>query len=513
MPHQFTAESTFFNRMEEFGFFDAIADRLPEEFTLVFEIARILEDESKPLTQRLAPILWQKSSDIPPPHSPEHDIIPHLPASEEYEAALIDSFRDIARIYPHQFLLPEEVFFQKLVERSLWLPKPKAPRNYRYQTESNDFAPDSRKQKVYLLFDTSKSMQEHYRIHLAKAIAFFFLRQNRKELGTVYFRTFDAEIGELRTANDIHGFEQLISEAMHLRALGRGTALEKALLTAVADIRSASMMGEAEILVITDGAAHIDVEKLRPLLGETIKINTVKIGTASITPDAKFLQGLIMTGGSEEIKVVRDLQQKLRDLEHQIHNAGSESRRGVLRSEAGYIAKQINLQTERIGKKIAERYGREIEDISDTFIQITDLVPQDIFRLSEDKTEELRALTAEMLSTLINEPSLEDLKKAALLSDHLEMMADHHGIESEELSQTAKELQKLLEKILKEGGDTSHQFLELSEKDEIQLSKMMQKKSNAMVRIPLARLIKLMLRKVKRAVMRVVKRKKSRGKK
>ncbi|MBI3259043.1 MAG: VWA domain-containing protein, partial [Ignavibacteriae bacterium] len=464
MPHQFTTESTFFNRMEEFGFFDAISDRLPEEFTLVFEIARILEDESKPLTQRLAPILWHKSSDTPPPLSPEHDIIPHLPAAEEYEASLIDSFRDIARIYPHQFLLPEEVFYQKLVERSLWLPKPRAPRNYRYQTESNDFAPDSRKQKVYLLFDTSKSMQEHYRIHLAKAIAFFFLRQNRKELGTVYFRTFDAEIGELKTASDIHGFEQLISDAMHLRALGRGTAMEKALLTAITDIRSASMMGEAEILVITDGAAHIDVEKLRPLLGDTIKINTVKIGTASITPDAKFLQGLILTGSSEEIKIVRDLQQKLRDLEHQIHNASSESRRGVLRSESSYIAKQINQQTERIGKKIAERYGREIEDISSTFIQITDLVPQDIFKLSEDKTEELKALTVEMLSTLINEPSLEDLKKAALLNDHLEMMTDHHGIESEELTKTAKELQQLLEKILKEGGDTSHQLLELSEK-------------------------------------------------
>jgi hypothetical protein len=500
MSHQFTTQSTFFSRMDEFGFFDAIESRLPEEFTLVFEIARILEDETKPLSKHLAPILFNKSDGTPPENSPEKEIIPHLPAAEEYEAALIDSYRDIARIYPHQFLLPEEVFYQKLVERSLWLPKPKAPRNYRYQAESDQFAPDSRKQKVYLLFDTSKSMQDAYRIHLAKAIAFFFLRQNMKELGTVYFRTFDAEIGKLHEASNMADFEHLISELMHVRALGRGTALEKALSVAIADIYTASTMAEAEILVITDGAAHINLEKILPLMGDKITINTVKIGSATISPDAKFIKNLILTSTSEEAKTGRMLQQKLRDLEHQIQTAGTESRKNLLKSEMVHLAKQINSLTERVGRKVGETYGREIEQISTTFIQVNDLVPEDVFHLTAEKAKELHDLTVEMLEVITNEPTIEDMKKAALLSDHLEMMAEHHGIESEELQRKAKELEQLLEQMVKEGGDTAHQKIELSEKDEIQLAKMLQKKSGGTTRIPLARLLKVIFRRIKRMI-------------
>ncbi|MBK9246684.1 MAG: hypothetical protein IPM69_00860 [Ignavibacteria bacterium] len=490
--------------MDEFGFFDAIESRLPEEFTLVFEIARILEDNTKPLSKHLAPILYNKSDDIPPENSPEKHIIPHLPAAEEYEAALIDSYREVARIYPHQFLLPDEVFYQKLVERSLWLPKPKAPRNYRYQAESDQFAPDSRKQKVYLLFDTSKSMQDAYRIHLAKAIAFFFLRQNMKELGTVYFRTFDAEIGKLHEASNMLDFEHLISELMHVRALGRGTALEKALSIAMTDIHTASTMAEAEILVITDGAAHINLEKIRPMMGNNITINTVKIGSATITPDAKFIKDLILTSTSDDAKTGRMLHQKLRDLEHQITNAGSESRKNLLKSELGHLAKQINTLTERVGKKVGETYGKEIEMISSTFIQINDLELKDVFELTPEKSLELYELTEEMLEVIKTEPTIEDMKKAALLSDHLEMMATHHGLESEDLQRKARELEQLLDQMLKEGGDIYHTKIELSEKDEIQLSKMLQKKMRGVTRIPLARLLKIILRRIKRLLKNIL---------
>lgn len=163
----------FFGKMIELGFLDTVENDLPEDFTLIYEIARILENELNPLTKQLAPILWltQTQEDN---SSHEKEIIPHLPSGDDYEANLISSFRDISKIYPHQFLFPDEVFMQKLAERSLWMPTPKAARNYRYQAESDQFAPDSRKQKIYLLFDTSKSMQEMFRIHLAKAIAYFF---------------------------------------------------------------------------------------------------------------------------------------------------------------------------------------------------------------------------------------------------------------------------------------------------------------------------------------------------
>jgi hypothetical protein len=274
----------FFGKMIELGFLDTVENELPEDFTLIYEIARILENELNPLTKQLAPILWLTETQEDNT-SHEREIIPHLPSGDDYEANLISSFRDIAKIYPHQFLLPDEVFMQKLVERSLWMPAPKAPRNYRYQAESDQFAPDSRKQKVYILFDTSKSMQEMFRIHLSKAIAYFFLKQNQKEMGTIFFRTFDAEIGPLQLVKDKISFDNLIAHIMGLKAEGRGTAMEKALMTAIQDIRVDSFMAEAEILVITDGAAHIDIDKVKHSLGDAIHIHCIKIGSASLKPD------------------------------------------------------------------------------------------------------------------------------------------------------------------------------------------------------------------------------------
>ena len=54
MPYSY---KHFFDMMEDFGFFDHIYETLPEDFTAVFEIARILEDEKHSLTQRLLPAL------------------------------------------------------------------------------------------------------------------------------------------------------------------------------------------------------------------------------------------------------------------------------------------------------------------------------------------------------------------------------------------------------------------------------------------------------------------------
>jgi hypothetical protein len=37
--------SSFLSQIEEFGFFDTVEHHLPEAFTLIYEIARILEDK------------------------------------------------------------------------------------------------------------------------------------------------------------------------------------------------------------------------------------------------------------------------------------------------------------------------------------------------------------------------------------------------------------------------------------------------------------------------------------
>ncbi len=499
MPHLLASESDFFSRMEEFGFFSSLEKKLPDEFSLVYEIARVLEDGGHSLSEQLAPVLWLLPDENAPKHSPNKEVVPHLPSSEEYEAYLISSYRDVARIYPHQFLLPDEVFFQRLAERSLWMPKPKAPNNFRYSAESDDFAPDSRKQKVYVLFDTSRSMREHYRIHLAKAIAYFFLRRNVRELGTVFFRTFDQEIGDLHIANDLNGYHDLIGAMMRLDALGRGTSLEKALETAINDIHAYAYMTEAEILVITDGAAHINIEKIRVMLGDAIRINTVKIGDASISPSPNFVRDYILNGNAEDAKMLRSMQDKIHDIERQLHSLKTESKRAALQSELKYNSSYLAHELELLAKKIGDTYGREIESLSNIFILIQDIEPSKLFSIQGERLDELKELITEILDVMRNEPTVEYAKRAAVLEEHLDILLTHKAVDDADISAQTKELKELLEKMLKQTANTSAVALDISDEDRFGIVKLLGKSASGLKRIPFSRFLRIIFRRIKRA--------------
>ena len=495
--------SPFFTRMVEYGFLDNAIHSLPDDFTLVYEIARVLEDIGNPLTTVLSPVLWLSEPNSESKSSPK-DIIPHLPAAEEYEAHLITSYRDINKIYPHQFLLPDAVFMQRLVERSLWMPAPKAARNKRYQTDSTEYAPDSRKQKVYVLFDTSQSMQESYRIHLAKAIAFFFLKNNQTEMGTVFFRTFDAEIGRLHIVHNKTEFESLITEIMCMPAEGRGTILEKALLTAIQDIRVDSYMAEAEILVITDGAAHIDTTKVRQALGEHIRIHCVKIGDANIKPDPKVIMNTIHSSESEDAKVIRELQHKIKDLEASVRATQIESRKSSINSEISYLHKQLNERLQRYAQRAMSNYGNEIIELSTIFVNISDIDPKRLFALPPDRIKEFIDLSREMLSLIKEDPSAEDAKLTAVLYDHLETILKFNDVEIEELTLNKEELGRILTHVVQQQASKEMQ-LQLSDTDQLQLSRILRSGLKKAARIPLAKLLIIFYRIIKNRLLFLLK--------
>lgn len=441
---------TFFARMEEMRFFEHIEDRLPEEFTAVYDIARVLENDEHPLAERLAPILKRQSEtkELPPPAAYP---VPIFTNSEEYEAGLIQSYRDVVRIYPYQFLLPDEVFDQKLAERSLWMPTPKKPMNFRYQTESDDFAPDSRKQKIYVLLDTSTSMIAHHRIHLAKAIAYVFLRQNMRELGTTFFRTFDVIIGDLRVAHDAASFEKLISAVMHIDSLGNGTAMVKALQTAVDDIRSHDDMCEAEILVITDGAVHLEKEKIEALLGNNIRLNTVRIGHEEIAPPKAYIQDQILLATTDQGRMLQKLHNLKKDVERKISITAGDQKKHHLQTELATVNAQIEKLTEQFTKKVGETYGKEIEELSTVYIQIEDIDPHAMFALTEPSIRELEEITQDVLDTISDHADAEELKQAAMLHNHLSFLLQYNQEQSaqlQQLQQQAGELKDLIEKML-----------------------------------------------------------------
>src|SRR5215207_1614086 len=143
-----SSERAFFQRMEEFGFLGHIYEHLPSEFTAVFEIARVLEDESSELFRKLEPALRLATIDASPIQDIKDRFQYDIPSGEEYEADYIRNRRDLPRIYSWQFLLPEEVFDERLAERTLWLPVAKAPVIVPVQEAGEAFDFDSQKQKV-----------------------------------------------------------------------------------------------------------------------------------------------------------------------------------------------------------------------------------------------------------------------------------------------------------------------------------------------------------------------------
>lgn len=482
--------------MEAMRFFEHIEDRLPDEFTAVYEIARVLENDEHPLAERLAPILKRQTEEkeLPPPAAYP---VPIFTNSEEYEAGLIQSYRDVVRIYPHQFLLPDEVFDQKLAERSLWMPVPKKPMNFRYQSESDDFAPDTRKQKVYVLLDTSTSMIAHHRIHLAKAIAYVFLRKNMRELGTTFFRTFDAIIGTLQTAKDAASFEKLISAVMHIDSLGNGTAMAKAIQTAVEDIRAYDDMSEAEILVITDGAVHLDKEKIDALLGNTIRLNTVRIGHEEISPPKAFVQDQILLGNTDQGRMLHKLHDLKKDVERRLSLVAGDQKKHHLQTELATVNAQIESLTAQFTKKVAETYGREIEELSTVYIQIADIDPGAMFALPEPRIRELEELAQEMINNISDHIDADELKEAAMLHNHLAFLLQYNQNHTEELQQKADELKDLIEKMLDaEERARTDLPMQMNMMDQQQLSLMMN--SISQDKSSFATLLRLLFAKLKR---------------
>ncbi len=472
----------FFDRMEEFGFFDYVERHLPEEFVLVYEIARVFENAEHPLSKRLSPIFWQNSEE--PPAEQEDRPPPPVPVvthSEEYEAATIRTHRDIVRIYPHQFLLPDEVFYRRLAERSLMMPRPVPPRHFRYQSDQSDYAPDSRKQKVYLLLDTSSSMLQHYRIQLAKAICYFFLRENRRELGTIYFRSFDVVISDLLIADDKRSYTELIHHIVEIDTLGNGTAMDKALRKAVEDIRSQDELTEAEILMITDGAVHLDKDSLADLLGDTIRLNAVKIGSESIVPSATYIKDQVLIGDSEHSKMLRKLYDREEDVRKKLRSgAGSDQRRHQYEAEVAALQRQIQAGIEKFRQTIDSTYGHEIEELAATFVQVDDVAPELLFTPREIRVRELEGATREMLAALSDHANVEQVKQAALVHSRVDFFLDRIDDGKLELREKADELQQKLEEYLEQGSALqTGRELEFSERDQQQIRLLLRKTVNS----------------------------------
>lgn len=437
--------------MEEFGYLREIEDILPEDFTAVFEIARVLEDPDSPLFRSISPAMTISSREGTTEQKGKYEWRPNrnVPHSEEYEAALMRNMSDIKRLFPHQYLLPDEIFMQRLARRALWINIPRTPVVIPFKSSSSDYSPNNYKQKIYLLLDTSTSMSSHHRIQMAKAVVYVFLKQNLKDLGHIYFRTFDTDLGPLQTASDMPGLRRLIRYTMRLNRLGNGTVMERAILQAAEDIRAQSALSGAEILMVTDGACHLDQEKVRSALGDTIRINTIKIGNAELYPDDKFLGHLAGQGDNADARNLARLEEDVRRSKIDLGRITIESER---RSMGAHIA-STQSRADQLRALLVDRlkltYGREIETLSTVFVNIDDISADAIFTLRQSEIDEIRELLAEVEMDFEDGVDADALREAALLYEHVQMLLKAGGDaeQMEQLQQMADRLSELLKDV------------------------------------------------------------------
>jgi len=447
---QLTEAQRFLLAMEEYGLHEALERHLPAEFALVYEIARVLEDPDHPLTQRLAPLLHRSiQQQLPEASAPPSTVQRHFVA-EEYDAELIRHLRDVVHIYPHQFLLPDEVFYHRLAERSLWMPAPRPPQVYGYKTQADQYAPDIRKQKLYVLFDTSASMQSHHRIHLAKAIVYVFLRRNQAELGEIFFRTFDLQLGERWHAYDVPSFERLLQHVLRLQAVGQGTALEHAICVAAEEIRQTPSLLQSEILLITDGIAYLHVEKLRALLGDQVRLNAIRLGSGHMEFSARTLEDFAQRDDSAPSRYFRQLQAEKRHLEHQLAYTAGEHQRRLLQNQLRALQQQIAATARQLHQRAYEHYSTALQQLCTLYIPIEDLPIEQLLCLTEAQQREWEGFAAQLLERLQQQPTLEELRRAALLAPHLELLA-HLTLNGEPLRRLAQQLRRHIQQVLRAG--------------------------------------------------------------
>lgn len=435
------AYADFLDEMQELGLVHDLEDELPPDFSAVFEIGRVLAAPTNAVGRAIAPALELRAAaagvEDAPSEEAESESRIAVPAAEEYEAEFIRTVSDVQYVYSWQWLLPEEVFLRRLAQRLLWFPMAKAPRILAIDAGGDGFEPTPTKQKAYVLFDTSASMALHHRFALAKAVVLRFLRTNRRELGEVFLRTFDVGVGPLEVAHDASSYDELLRRIARRRTLGNGTCLERAILQACRDIRERRALSGAEILVVTDGAAHVDEFDVREALGRDIELHCVKIGSVSVAATEQYLKDQIDFSRHERTRReqrIANLRARKERLEHALRSAPDDPTRRTLR--AGLV--ECEGERRVLLEELRESYGHEIERLSHVYVQIPDLDPA-VLALTPEQLASLERLVREMLERLREVPApAEVLKQAALLLSHVALL---------QAEQTDPELRERLERL------------------------------------------------------------------
>jgi hypothetical protein len=417
----------------------------------------VLADPLSSLAWDLAPALSMPEVPVDdhlvPTEEPSESLVV-VDAGDQYEAEFIQHWSQVRYVYPWQLLLPEEEFLRRLAKRTLLYPMVKTYVVERVRAGEDDFDPTPLKQKVYVLLDTSASMARFHRFAFAKAIVLRFLEANRREMGEVFLRTFDVDVGPRQDARDQAGYDALRRRIARQHTLGNGTCLERAILTACEDIHDLRALARTEILIVTDGAARIDEGRVRSALGDRVRLHCVKLGEAQVFATDTYVDEMLEYARDTSTVLGRRIVQnrrRLEKLEQSLRDAHDESTRREFRG----AIRASEAERSELAAAIRKDYAHEIERLADLFLEVPDLDAGTLFALDRERLEALERLIAVIEDRLGATPTPpEHLKQAALLLSHLALLAGEQ-LDPElraRLERLRDELESRLETSLEEHG-------------------------------------------------------------
>jgi len=260
-------------------------DRLPKDWIKIFYIARCLFalDTTFPYHPPIARLLNRR--EIFTRHyirkqNTKSESLVKTKLSDTIDIGRINSVHEISHILPREFVTnTEDIFYKKLINRELCRKEFTTSEGLSISELVHGRDRElNRRQKVYVLFDNSYSMNgvKFNKIFTAKALCLEYFRSVQKERPEIFFRTFNQTMGPLVKINKPGQLRELMRHIVELATCECfATKIGDAILQAVQDIRSDPECEQAEILMITDGLGDIP-DTLEQVLG-SIQLHVVFI--------------------------------------------------------------------------------------------------------------------------------------------------------------------------------------------------------------------------------------------
>jgi hypothetical protein len=439
----------FLEYWESLGFFENLQVILPPKFFIIFEIARVVFTPDF-ISEALSAVEdISKEEKIEAPDRDESIMVNRMekvsPLSDNMVIDTYRSIHDLKRTLPRELALDDDLFDIKLFKKSLLVQR-------FFETKADKFKPVSTlrdesgrqanrfDQKFYLLLDRSRSMEFKMRSFFSKCLVAEFLRRKLGSNAKIYFRPFDSNPGTLIKIEKKEDFPVLIEKVLLTTTGGTSTNLQDAVFQAVDDILFDKDLINSEILVVTDGISKIDRYEMKRKLG-AIKLNVLKVGDELAEPNFFEMKKTLdhskidFDPGSVNIKEIKKKMGEARDDESVLTPMEKRAYRYLL--------------------EYSERMFNELKEVSYRFVEIKDLEPNDLFRLTDDMLDSIETAVDELARVDFSLRGQEELsklyKQAYFLSQYLDLLMDYGGNSKNPILQRAhQQLSNIRRRMLQE---------------------------------------------------------------